>query len=391
MKSYLLLVLALLAGAKGFAVSPAWSPSASRGRVGLLAKRGWTTARALRTRSARALGLPLMMAKKKQEVATVSKQSIVENMQQIGATYCLVWTLQDDKFVVATDFTTEARKKAMRQVRGDDKLFATESRRFSLPADGKGPIATAYRTGSQVTIKDTSTMQRAELAKEFGIKKIHFVPVANGVLEYGTPSSEEVVLLDLIGLTIPQLLNPGSPKRFFKLFGELIYCLRLLIAVEENNLIQGIKKTMTGILSFVMEAEERAKDSNNKGSIGSRLNILVLRGFLAITSPFVWVTSYFLDRRNRAKRVREKEGMIDDTSAFEQAVTAFKMADIDGNGVLSFDEFEKAFGDVVNTSVNTAWKEFQDMDIDGDGEISLKEFTARDRPWFKTLQRGQAQ
>ena len=82
----------------------------------------------------------------------------------------------------------------------------------------------------------------SELAKEFGIKKIHFVPVDGGVLEYGTPSSEEVVLLELLGLTVSQMMHPGSPQRFFRLIGELFLCLRLLIAVEESNLIEGFRK-----------------------------------------------------------------------------------------------------------------------------------------------------
>jgi hypothetical protein len=46
-------------------------------------------------------------------------------------------------------------------------------------------------------------MNRRELAKEFGIKKIHFVPLPDGkgVVEYGTPSNEDVQLPELVELS----------------------------------------------------------------------------------------------------------------------------------------------------------------------------------------------
>ena len=100
----------------------------------------------------------------------VWSQSVRKDMEAMGATYCILWQKKGDVFVVVQDYTTEARRKAMRRVRGDDKLFATESRRYTLPVNGTGPIATAARKNMQVTIKDTSQMQRADLAKEFGIK-----------------------------------------------------------------------------------------------------------------------------------------------------------------------------------------------------------------------------
>jgi hypothetical protein len=58
------------------------------------------------------------------------------------------------------------------------------------PARGDGPVATTARTGEECVISDVSTMKRSKLAKEFGIAKIHLVPVDGGVLEYGTPSQD---------------------------------------------------------------------------------------------------------------------------------------------------------------------------------------------------------
>jgi len=86
----------------------------------------------------------------------MARQTVMENMEQICATYCLLWQPEGDMYVVKKDYTTKARIAAMRKARGDDKLFATESRRFSVPAKGRGPISLAASSGKQVTITDTS-------------------------------------------------------------------------------------------------------------------------------------------------------------------------------------------------------------------------------------------
>jgi len=54
---------------------------------------------------------------------------------------------------------------------------------------GDGPIATAFREGKEVTIVDVNNMRRADLAKEFDIARVHFIPMENGVLEYGSPGN----------------------------------------------------------------------------------------------------------------------------------------------------------------------------------------------------------
>jgi len=275
-------VLSHLNYADGFLVAPAWSPvkaGALRGlhRAGPPAIRRVHTSHAPQMNVARAAVIPGM-------------QTVAENMEQIGATYCILWKQQGDRWVVNKDYTTEARRKAMRKVRGDDKLFASESRKYSVPLSGRGPVAVAARTGKQVTITDTSSMVRAELAKEFGIRKIYFVPIQAGVLEYGTPSGEEVVLLNLMSLTISEMSHPGSPGRFFKLLGELFLCLRLLIAIEENNLVAGVRKTVSSFLTSVIDLDQKIKKGQTKrgGSIFSRLAVFGIRAIMTVLSPIVW-------------------------------------------------------------------------------------------------------
>ena len=116
--------------------------------------------------------------------------------------YSILWTRKGDKFVAKREFTTQARKEALRKARHDDKTFSSESMRFEFPVNGNGPIATSARTKTETVITDFSNMNRRELAKEFGIKKIHFVPLPDGsVVEYGTPSDEDVQLPELVELS----------------------------------------------------------------------------------------------------------------------------------------------------------------------------------------------
>jgi len=121
---------------------------------------------------------------------TMPKEEMRKGLENLGASYCLFWQNKNMEFRVVADYTTESRKEALAQYRGDDKTFAAESRKIMLPARGDGPVATTARTGEECVISDVSTMKRSKLAKEFGIAKIHLVPVDGGVLEYGTPSQD---------------------------------------------------------------------------------------------------------------------------------------------------------------------------------------------------------
>jgi len=121
---------------------------------------------------------------------TMPKAEMRKGFENLGASYCLFWQNRNMEFSVVAEYTTESRKQALQEKRNDDKTFATESKVFKLDAKGNGPIATAARTGKEQVISDVSTMNRAKLAKEFGIAKIHMVPVEGGVLEYGTPAQD---------------------------------------------------------------------------------------------------------------------------------------------------------------------------------------------------------
>merc|ERR1711862_125025 len=110
-----------------------------------------------------------------------------------GATHVIFWHKEGDEYSVGASYVIPEREAALRQVRGDDKTYTSESHSFKLSADGKGPVATAARSGVTVILEDPtkdSTFQRQELAKEFNVGQCHFVPCKDGVLEYGTGQIE---------------------------------------------------------------------------------------------------------------------------------------------------------------------------------------------------------
>ena len=169
-------------------------------------------------------------------------------MRELGATYAIHWVREGDAFVVDKDYTTEARKRALKQTRRDDKTFASESRNVRLSADGNGPVATAFKSGrEQVISKDgIDKMVRADLARDFGIKQMHFIPLPDGsVLEYGTPSGEEMLFITLFGLLIQEILlvkNYASlqgSKTLAKLTFEMFGTIRMVAVTEGPANVSG--------------------------------------------------------------------------------------------------------------------------------------------------------
>merc|ERR1719343_670254 len=109
--------------------------------------------------------------------------------ENLGASYAMFWSKEGKNFKVLADYVTDSRRRALHAARGDNETFCSKSRDVTIDASGDGPIATAFKTKKEVTIVDASTMKRAAIAKEFGIKRVHFIPTECGVLEYGTPTN----------------------------------------------------------------------------------------------------------------------------------------------------------------------------------------------------------
>eukprot|EP00440_Ansanella_granifera_P019985 gb/GFBE01021716.1/.p1 GENE.gb/GFBE01021716.1/~~gb/GFBE01021716.1/.p1 ORF type:complete len:611 (+),score=139.44 gb/GFBE01021716.1/:1-1833(+) len=118
----------------------------------------------------------------------IPKRDMAKGFEGLGASYAMFWTKDGDEFKVVADYVLESRRDYLKSIRGDDKTFCSESRSFTLNANGDGAVATAARTNETVIVTDTSKMRRAELAKEFGITNIHLVPSSEGVFEFGVPA-----------------------------------------------------------------------------------------------------------------------------------------------------------------------------------------------------------
>lgn len=123
------------------------------------------------------------------QVANLPKAAMRKGFENLGASYCMYWAKQGNEFKVTADYVTDSRKRLLKEVRNDDDTFCSMSRHVTIDAAGNGPIATAFREGKEVTVTDVNKMKRAELAKEFDIARVHFIPMESGVLEYGSPKN----------------------------------------------------------------------------------------------------------------------------------------------------------------------------------------------------------
>lgn len=99
--------------------------------------------------------------------------------------YGCFWAVVGGNFQVVAHHVTEARRLQLREQRGDDRTFASESYGFSeaLETHGVSPVATAHRTGQKSTLLNAASaashvFRRAALAMQFGIDVIHFIPAA---------------------------------------------------------------------------------------------------------------------------------------------------------------------------------------------------------------------
>lgn len=104
---------------------------------------------------------------------------------EAGAQHATLWQQKGDNFYVLTSYVTPAHIRAQKSKRGDDKTFCSESANVEIDATGEGPVATAKRSGTSICVDSSGLVKRSELAKEFGIGSLTFVPVTSGVLEYG--------------------------------------------------------------------------------------------------------------------------------------------------------------------------------------------------------------
>jgi hypothetical protein len=118
---------------------------------------------------------------------TVIPMAELEAAFKNGATHLSFWQQKGDKFVWGAGYSLPERLRALANA-GKRSNFVQESSRFSFAADGKGPVATAARSGKEVVIvdpEDDPNFKRADIAREYGIGNLHFVPCEDGVLEYG--------------------------------------------------------------------------------------------------------------------------------------------------------------------------------------------------------------
>lgn len=99
----------------------------------------------------------------------------------------MFWEEQEGEFQAIVDYSCEDWVRSLQSRRGDEKTFCSESKSFRLPVSGDDPVASAAKLGIEVrvAIDEALTLERKDLASEFGIQALHLMPVPGGVLECG--------------------------------------------------------------------------------------------------------------------------------------------------------------------------------------------------------------
>jgi len=310
-------------------------------------------------------------------------------MKEMGATYAIVWEERDDgKFHVKSDFTTPERRKALKKIRGDDKTFSSESRSFNPAVNGRGPIATVWRTGQEMKLADTKSMIRAKLAEEFGIKKILFKPVPGGVLEVGTPSTEELVFQELISSSFAQLKAPGKRTiwQTLNLVRDIVFTARLSFVAASSSVTvgQGIRLVLSDLYVRGLDAQQSMMaewKANPIANIGKVVPLFFLTIAMSLVTPAMAMTTA-TERYYNIKNKLSKKG--DDAleeactlaaakggPGYAMAVKVFSKVDKNGDGLVSEEEWEKAFG--RESSLYPPLRPFAQVAKGNDG-VSLDDF-----------------
>merc|ERR1719215_930684 len=87
--------------------------------------------------------------------AIMSKAEL-EKAFDLGATHAIFWWRKGDEFVVGASYVIPERLRALKAARGDDKSYTSESASVRISIDSAGPVATAARSGKEITLEDPS-------------------------------------------------------------------------------------------------------------------------------------------------------------------------------------------------------------------------------------------
>ena len=111
--------------------------------------------------------------------------------EKASAVYAILWQPEGDVLKAAAHYNPPDRIAAIKAKRGDDKLFTLESYSSSF-TKGQGAPGRVWASGEAELIPNasaTDAFARKDLAAEFGICSVAIVPVADGIMEVGTPET----------------------------------------------------------------------------------------------------------------------------------------------------------------------------------------------------------
>ena len=222
--------------------------------------------------------------------------------------------------------------------------------------------------------------QRKTLAQEFGIKKILFKPVPGGVLEVGTPSDESLLYRDLLRISFEQLYLSSSKSRR-NILMDIVFVARLSVVAAAStssaSQMQGLRLFMSDMYSQglairrEMVAEFSARPLKR---IGKFVPLFFLTVAMSLVTPILYMTTlsetYYSLRIKRQLDEKPEEG-TETLPGRVLAVRVFKKLDVDSDGVLTAEEWDRAFGRQSN--LYPPLRSFQDFTSSKDF-ITLQEF-----------------
>jgi len=129
------------------------------------------------------------------DVPTVPKAELKRAFDLFGAVYTLLWSkAADQKWRVVASYVPNERIQMLKQLRGDSETFAETSKRMRLDEDSL--IAKVARSRTEMELNDAQNTdhERVEMARQFNVNLIRFVPAGSYVLEYGAVRVSKLVV-----------------------------------------------------------------------------------------------------------------------------------------------------------------------------------------------------
>lgn len=102
-------------------------------------------------------------------------------------------------------------------------------------------------------------------------------------MEYGRLAGEELEIVRLLNLQIPQILRPRSFKGFVRAFCETLWLLLLLVKIENGDIFAGLSKAWVELNAAAFGFEKSLEQGADR--VGASAATRRARLFVAMVAP----------------------------------------------------------------------------------------------------------